>query len=258
MKDSFKVDNLLVEVHPNRKTLGEAAAAAVGSFVVQRLEQKEKLRMVFASAPSQNEFIDGLVQQPAVDWSRIEVFHMDEYIGLPEDAPQRFSRYLVDRLFDQVKPATVHLIDSTNDVEQECRRYAELLEQGPIDVVCLGIGENGHIAFNDPDVSDFEDPYLVKRVQLDEMCRQQQVNDGCFDSLDAVPTSAITLTIPALFSGEALFCMVPGQTKRQAVTDTLTGPISEACPASILRRHAHCTLYLDTDSHDPATASQRT
>ncbi len=253
---SLQAGKLRVEVYPDRKKLGEAAAEALESFVCRRLQQKARLRMVFASAPSQNEFIDALVQRTAVDWSRIEVFHMDEYIGLPEDAPQLFSRYLVDSLFDRVKPAAVHLIDSTNEVGQECRRYKELLQQEPIDAVCLGIGENGHIAFNDPAVADFHDPALVKQVELDEVCRQQQVNDGCFPSLEAVPTQAITLTIPALFSGDALFCMVPGRTKRQAVTDTLTGSISEACPASILREHDNCRLYLDTESYDPVVQSR--
>jgi glucosamine-6-phosphate deaminase len=242
------VDTLRVKVYPQRLALGEAAGNAVGIALKALLNQQQQVRMIFAAAPSQNEFLETLALFEGIDWSRVVVFHMDEYIGLSPTAPQSFGRFLSDRLFDKVKPGEVRLIDSTNTLEAECQRYSALLQAAPIDIVCLGIGENGHIAFNDPPVADFQDPLLVKAVELDLMARQQQVNDGCFEQLSEVPTHAITLTIPALFSGKSLYCMVPGTTKRNAVQQTLNGSISTACPATILRQHPDCTLYVDTDS----------
>ena len=173
--------------------------------------------------------------------------------GLPTDAPQRFGHFLTTKLFDRVSPRNVHLIDDSAGAAEACRRYQQLLEKGPIDIVCLGIGENGHLAFNDPPVADFDDPDVIKRVQLDAICRQQQVNDGCFDTFDAVPEEALTLTIPTLLSGQHLFCVVPGKTKHQAVRAVLNGPITTACPASILRQHPDCTLYVDQDSYGRLT-----
>lgn len=243
------VDQLRVRVYADRRAMGEAAGADLAAAVRQLQAEKPMLRMVFAAAPSQNETLATLVRAPGIDWTRITAFHMDEYVGLKPDAPQAFGRFLRDRLFDRVRPAFVHLIDGNNDPADECRRYADLLRAGPIDVVCLGIGENGHLAFNDPPVADFDDPELVKMVELEQACRQQQVNDGCFAALDDVPTHALTLTVPALLSGAHLFCAVPGPTKRQAVARTLRGPISTECPSTALRRHADCTLYVDRDSY---------
>lgn len=244
-----RIDALKVNVYPHRIALGQAAGQDAANQIKSLLAEKAAIRMIFAAAPSQNEMLETLAQDEAIDWSRITVFHMDEYIGLSEDAPQRFGRFLNDRLFNQVKPGTVHLINSMNQAEDECRRYSALLEEAPIDIVCLGIGENGHIAFNDPPVADFTDPVLIKRVELDDICRQQQVNDGCFNSLADVPTHALTLTIPALMSGSHLFCSVPGVTKHEAVKRTLNGAISTECPSTILRRHSDCTMYLDRDSY---------
>jgi 6-phosphogluconolactonase/glucosamine-6-phosphate isomerase/deaminase len=171
------------------------------------------------------------------------------YIGLNKDAPQGFGNFLRDRIFGQVNFKSVNYLQgNAADPEQECRRYSELLRSRKIDAVCMGIGENGHIAFNDPHVAEFDDPSLVKVVELDQKCRMQQVNDGCFETIDQVPTHALTLTIPALMSGGRLFCVVPAKTKAQAVKGTVQGKIEEACPASILRTHAHAALYLDQDS----------
>ncbi|MDB5084989.1 MAG: Glucosamine-6-phosphate deaminase 1 [Bacilli bacterium] len=245
---SKTVDQLKVEVYETRLALGRVAGAAAALKMKELLSQKEKIRMIFAAAPSQNEFIDTLTKEKGIDWSRVAAFHMDDYIGLSANAPQRFSNFLRDRLFDIVRPAEVHLIDTSNSIEEECRRYGNLLKEAPIDIICLGIGENGHIAFNDPPVADFNDLEVIKHIELDQACREQQVNDGCFSNLDAVPTHALTLTIPALLSGSHLFCMVPGPTKRNAVKKTLEGRITTECPASILRNHSDCTLYLDTDS----------
>ncbi|QBD74636.1 glucosamine-6-phosphate deaminase [Ktedonosporobacter rubrisoli] len=245
---SRSVDKLRVKIYADRRELGRAAGQDVGARLQKLLTQQPQVRMIFAAAPSQNEFLQALSRYEGLDWSRVVAFHMDEYIGLAEDAPQRFARYLSDHLFHLVRPGQVHLINSSNDITAECKRYATLLRAAPIDIVCLGIGENGHIAFNDPPVADFNDPLEVKPVALDITARQQQVNDGCFARLEDVPTHAITLTIPTLLSGKALFCMVPGPTKRAAIRQTLCGPISSACPATALRRHVNCMLYLDAAS----------
>lgn len=243
------VDRLRVEVYPDRQALGSAAGADVASAMRALLANKASIRMIFAAAPSQNETLSALAAAPEIDWSRVTAFHMDEYLGLPAGAPQTFSHYVQEHLFERVKPGQVHLIDSANDAGEECRRYGALLRTAPIDLVCLGIGENGHIAFNDPPVADFADRETVKVVALDDACRHQQVNDGCFPSFAAVPTHALTLTIPTLLAGGALFCMVPGPTKRKAVQRTLNGPVSTDCPSTILRRHPNCTLYVDRDSY---------
>jgi glucosamine-6-phosphate deaminase len=243
------VDRLRVRVYPDRAMLGAAAGADVASKLRELLQAHGRVRMIFAAAPSQNEMLATLVAAEGIDWSRVTAFHMDEYLGLPAGAPQRFGQYLREHLFDLVRPGKVHLIDSMNRVDAECERYAALLNESPIDIVCLGIGENGHLAFNDPPVADFNDPQTIKVVELDPTCRQQQVNDGCFPSLDAVPTRALTLTIPTLMSGTHLFCSVPGPTKRAAVARTLNGEISTDCPSTVLRRHADCTLYVDRQSY---------
>jgi glucosamine-6-phosphate deaminase len=174
---------------------------------------------------------------------------MDEYVGLSREEPQSFGRFLSDALFDVVKPGEVHFIDGTKGPMEECERYATLIRAAPLDIVCLGIGENGHIAFNDPPVADFDDPETVKPVQLDEASRRQQVNDGLFSGIEEVPTCALTLTIPALMSGAHLFCVVPGSTKRSAVECALRGPVTTECPASVLRRHPHCILYVDLEAY---------
>lgn len=246
---SKQVDTLQVRVFDTRQAMGAAAGADVTAKINELLAHQDRLRMVFAAAPSQNELLAYLSATDEIDWSRIDAFHMDEYVGLPADATQRFGTFLTEKLFANVAPHTVNLIDDSAGATEACRRYKELLEEAPIDIVCLGVGENGHLAFNDPPVADFTDPEVIKRVDLDDTCRQQQVNDGCFATFDDVPTEALTLTIPTLLAGRYLFCVVPGPTKRQAIQAMLTGPISTACPASILRQHPNCTLYVDQDSY---------
>ena len=190
-----------------------------------------------------------LLQEYIFQWNRINAYHMDEYIGLSKDAPQGFGNFLMEHIFGLVPFGSVNYIKSdATDPDEESRRYAEILAQNPIDIVVMGIGENGHIAFNDPPVADFGDKYLVKPVKLDEICRQQQVHDGCFAAIAAVPTHAITLTVPMLTSAPWLFCIVPAATKAWAVRETLTGSIDEHCPASVLRTHDGAVLYLDPDS----------
>jgi glucosamine-6-phosphate deaminase len=228
--------------------MGQAAAADVANELRTRLREQAEVRMVFAAAPSQDSMFESLAVADGIDWSRVTALHMDEYVGIDTSVPQSFARYLNDRLFDLVRPGRVELIDGSAEPDTEARRYSGLLAEGPVDIVCLGIGENGHIAFNDPQFADFADPLSVKVVDLDTRSRQQQVNDGCFAQLSDVPERAITLTIPALTSGQRLFCVVPGQTKAAAVHSALHDPVSPACPATILREHPACHLYLDPDS----------
>jgi glucosamine-6-phosphate deaminase len=231
-----------------RAAMVRAAARDVARTICRLLEAKPVIAMIFAAAPSQNEFLEALIADSSVDFSRIVAFHMDEYIGLPEHAPQRFGNYLKARLFDRVQFAQVHFLDGNAPPERECARYGALLARQRIDIVCMGIGENGHIAFNDPPVADFNDPVWVKRVTLDPVCRMQQVHDGCFEGLEAVPTHALTLTIPALMRADHHFCVVPAATKAEAVRRAVMGPIEIACPASILRTGRQVILYTDADS----------
>jgi 6-phosphogluconolactonase/glucosamine-6-phosphate isomerase/deaminase len=244
------VDQLEVRVYETRQALGASAGADIATKVNDLLSEQERVRMVFAAAPSQSEALEALSANEQIDWSRVVAFHMDEYVGLHSGAPQSFGRFLGETLFDKDMPGEVHFINGTEPAAEECVRYAELLQVAPIDIVCLGIGENGHIAFNDPPVADFDDPEMVKAVELDEASRQQQVNDGLFPSIEEVPTHALTLTIPTLMSGRHLFCMVPGATKREAVRCALRGPVTTECPASVLRTHQDCILYLDTKAYD--------
>jgi len=243
-----KFDNLIVQLFESRKELGDAAGKAVIEKINALLLVKASIRMIFAAAPSQNELLAYLVaHKTEVEWGRVTAFHMDEYIGLENNSDQLFSSFLNQKLFDHLPFKEVHLIDSNK--QNETDRYTSLIRENIIDIVCLGIGENGHIAFNDPPVADFNDPETVKIVELDEACRNQQVNDGCFATFNDVPEQAITLTIPALFSADFLFCVVPGPTKRNAVKQTLRDNISESCPATILRSHASCILYVDVESY---------
>ncbi|MGB9858096.1 MAG: glucosamine-6-phosphate deaminase [Dictyoglomaceae bacterium] len=244
----FTLDNLLVKVFETREEAGEEEAKDVANIVNKLLSQKEEVNIVFASAPSQNEFLDNFVKMN-LPWSKIKAFHLDEYIGLPEDAPQRFSKYLHDKIFSKAPFKSINYIDgNAKDVQEECKRYENLLKKYPLDIACIGVGENGHIAFNEPSVADFNDKVLVKIVELEEKSRQQQVHDGCFSCMEEVPKYAITLTIPAIISAKYIFCIVPGKNKKEAIRDMLEGPIDTRCPASILRTHRNATLYLDKDS----------
>lgn len=245
----FYRDQLKVQVYLNREQMGRASAFAMADKMCRVIQKQQQIRIVFAAAPSQNEFLNTLSRIPNIDWSKVTAFHMDEYLGIPVEAQQRFGNFLRNRLFAKVPLKGVHYINpNPSIVQEECFRYASLLQEAPIDIVCMGIGENGHIAFNDPPVADFNDSETVKVVELDEICRKQQVNDGCFVAITDVPKFAITLTVPTLISAKTIFVVVPGPTKAQAVYNTLEGPIRTACPASILRRHKDAVLFLDLDS----------
>jgi glucosamine-6-phosphate deaminase len=229
--------------------MGSAAGADIKACILALLEKKETINMIFAAAPSQNEVLASLAYDKEIPWNRVHAFHMDEYIGLSADAPQGFGNFLRRAIFGIAPFASVNYIDSTaTDPEAECARYSALLAANPTDIVVMGIGENGHIAFNDPPVADFQDSQAVKVVELDPVCRNQQVNDGCFATIDQVPTHAITLTVPTLAKAPNLFCIVPAPTKANAVYATVRGPIGEVCPATILRTREGAQLYLDPDS----------
>ena len=247
---TFSKDKLNVKIMENRTQMGEVAAKDIHDRMLLLLSEKETINMIFAAAPSQNDVLSSLIKYDDIEWNRINAFHMDEYIGLGEALKDRsFSTYLTDHIFGKVPFKSINLINSTaTDAKAECERYTKILNDNPTDIVVMGIGENGHIAFNDPWVAKFDDEYVVKVVDLDDVCRQQQVNDGCFENIDLVPKQAMTLTCPTLTRANHLFCIVPAITKANAVKTTIEGDISEDCPATLLRRHDDATLYLDGDS----------
>jgi len=244
----MKYGELKVQRFETRQEMGAAAAGDIRDRILELLQKKEMINMIFAAAPSQNEVLQALADDPAIPWQRIRAFHMDEYIGLCKDAPQSFGNFLRRHLFDLVNFQSVYYIDSTAAPEVAAEEYSRLLREYPVDIVVMGIGENGHIAFNDPGFADFDDPEIVKTVVLDPVCRQQQVNDGCFDSLKDVPMCALTLTVPALMAAPWKFCIVPSKSKALAVQHTLLGPITEKTPASILRLQPNAVMYLDKES----------
>lgn len=226
---------------------GEQAARAVMTAINDAVRAQGFARVLFASAPSQLPMIEAL-KNLDVPWSRVTALHVDEYVGIARSAPQGFGRWLRDHLFDDVKPGTVELMRPDVDPNVECKRYADILATGSIDACCLGIGVNGHLAFNEPYQWSIDDPELVRVVQLDATSRQQQVDDGCFSSIAEVPTSAITLTMRALLAARHLIVTVPGSHKAEAVAGCVSGAITSAVPASALRDHASAVLYLDRDA----------
>jgi len=240
-------EKLQVKIFETRAELGAAAAETLTEKIRELLKGKEYVNIIFAAAPSQNEFLAEL-NKKSVDWGRINAFHMDEYVGLDKDAPQGFGNFLKDRLFSKVAFREVHYMNGNADVKEECKRYSDLLLKYPTDIVCLGIGENTHLAFNDPHVADFNDPEIVKVVDLDKDCRTQQVNDGCFTTIDKVPTHALTITIPALFKSTYAYAVVPGKFKANAIYHTLNSEINELHPSTLLRKHDQAILFIDENS----------
>lgn len=244
----LKADKLNVKIYETRVQMGTSAAQAVADKIKQLLFKQEFVNIIFAAAPSQNEFLSSLCNQK-VNWDRVNAFHMDEYVGLDENAPQRFGEFLKKSIFSKVPLHKVHYLDGNrSDSAAECERYSQLLQQYPTDIVCMGIGENAHVAFNDPHDADFNDPLMVKLVTLDEVSRLQQVHDGCFARLEDVPKSAITLTVPSLLRAKSIFCIVPGNKKAQAVYHSLNSKVNENFPSTALREHDDVILYLDKDS----------
>lgn len=244
-RKEYKIDGVTVLLYPNKDELGASASDFVADVIQTAIQEKGYARVIFATGASQFEFLSNLIARP-VSWSKVDAFHLDEYVGLPITHPASFRKYLNERLFDHVKPRKVHLLDGeAADLEEECQRYTQLLLEEPVDLACIGIGENGHIAFNDPPVADFNDPLWVKVVELDEACRKQQFGEGWFPSIDDVPAHALTLTVPAILRSTTISCVVPDERKAGAVRDALFGPVTETCPASALRKHSQCFVWLD-------------
>jgi glucosamine-6-phosphate deaminase len=236
-----------IKILDNKKLLGTEAAARAAGLIRGGINARGNARIIVATGASQFEFLEALTSTPEIDWARVTMFHLDEYIGLPQEHPASFRKYLRERLIDKVGIGVCHLLDPGTDPRAECRRMGKLIQEAPIDVAFVGIGENGHLAFNDPP-ADFEteEPYLV--VNLDRQCRMQQLGEGWFKSFEEIPVQAISMSIRQILKSRAILCMVPDLRKAKAVRATLTEPVSPAVPASIMRTHPDTTLYLDRDS----------
>lgn len=246
---TFTADKLKVVIYPNRLSMGVAAAAALVSEIKYVLKKKGEVNIMFASAPSQNEVLDALVARKDVPWEKMNCFHMDEYVGLDENHPQSFRRFLLEKVFNKVKAKSFHMLKGeAKNIKEECNRYAKLLEEHPLDIVQGGIGLVPHIAFNDPENADFNDPYLVKVVKLQKESRIQQVKDGCFKTLSEVPKYALTVTMPPIIKAKYVSLVVPALLKAEAVRMTIFNKIEPSTPASIMRKHPNAMLFLDPDS----------
>lgn len=243
-----KIDNLQVYVYENRRYMGKEAAKKAAEIINSAIARKGEANVIFAAAPSQTDLLEALISEN-VDWTKVNAFQQDEYLGLDPEHPAGFGNFLRRHIYDKLPFKSCHfLYCRPEEAEDKCQEYAELLKKFPPDIIFLGVGENGHIAFNDPQVADFNDPKDVKIVELDQVCRNQQVNDGCFESIDQVPTHALTLTLSLIMRVPQAITVVPTSLKARAVARALHGEISEECPASILRRHASAELYLDRES----------
>jgi glucosamine-6-phosphate deaminase len=241
-------DRLVTNVLPDRAAMGAAAAGYAAGRLRTILATAERARVIFAAAASQVEFLDALVAADGIDWSRVVAFHLDEYVGLPVGDERSFGEWLERRIWSLVRPGTVEKLDggaAVDDPDAECARYGRLVADGSIDLALIGVGENGHLAFNDPHVADFNDPLVVKPVEIDDTSRRQQVRDGAFPTFDEVPRLAMTVTMSAILASRAISVVVPGAQKASAVARMLEGPIEPACPASGLRRHPDATMFVD-------------
>jgi glucosamine-6-phosphate deaminase len=256
--NELRHDRLVTEVHPDRMAMGDAAAAYAARRLTEHLADRDVVRVIFAAAASQGEMLDALAIAPGIDWSRVIAFHLDEYVGLPLGDERSFGEWLERRIWSRVRPGRVEKIDGgaaagTDGADAEADRYGALIADGGLDLALIGIGENGHLAFNDPHVADFDDPRTVKPVEIDAMSRAQQVRDGAFPALDDVPRLALTVTMSAILASRTISVVVPGRQKAAAVTAALLGPIETACPASALRRHPDARLFVDADAAEGVT-----
>ncbi|QSV54848.1 MAG: glucosamine-6-phosphate deaminase [Dolichospermum sp. UKL201] len=246
---SFYVDHLLVEVYASEMEMSESVAKITHQYLQNLLDKQDTVAILLATGNSQIRFLEALIALEGIDWSRIILFHLDEYLGITSDHPASFRRYLRERVEEKVCPQQFYYIaGDTLQPIAECDRYTRLLENQPIDLCFLGIGENGHLAFNDPAVADFQDPAKVKLVKLDHVNRQQQVNTAYFANLADVPQYAFTVTIPMICTAKKIICLAPATRKAQVVKTLLTGDITNNCPASILRQQPQATLFLDVNS----------
>lgn len=248
-KNSFRVDALQVQVYDSQVKLAQDVAVITQKYLQHTLAQKKTIALLLATGNSQIQFLDALIALGGIDWSRITCFHLDEYLGICAEHSASFRHYLRENVEKRVNPKEFHYIEG--DAIQplaECDRYTKLLQAQPIDLCCLGVGENGHLAFNDPLVADFNDPLTIKLVKLDTMNRQQQVNTGYFPKLESVPQYAFTITLPMICSAKKIICLAPEKRKAKIVKQMLDCTISTDCPASILRTQQQATLFLDVDS----------
>lgn len=244
-----KFEKLKIEIYPSRDAAGEAAANATAEALQQIASVRKTFGVIFATGASQLATLNALSQIAGLPWGQVEGFNMDDYVGLPADHPASFHAYLRDKLPQrELMKSFLEVDGATSDIDQMCRDYEQALGASDPQLCLLGIGENGHLAFNDPAEADFNDPLDVRTVHLDQVCRQQQASEGWFKSLEDVPDYAVTLTIPALFRVPKLIISVPGKRKASVVRRTVQGPISTACPSTILRTHFDATVFLDEES----------
>jgi glucosamine-6-phosphate deaminase len=243
------IGQLPISIFASNAEMGEAAAMEAAAIMSQAIAERGFANIILATGNSQLTFLQALRARHDVAWPRVHVFHMDEYVGLDPEHPASFPNFLQRELLDHVDAGAFFPVPAPVDrTDLACQEYEGLLRAHPADLCAMGIGENGHIAFNDPPFADFDDPRWVKAVRLDDASRRQQVGEGHFASLDEVPTHAVTLTIPALLSARRVLCIVPEVRKAEAVQRSLRGPLTEDCPASILRTQHHVHLLLDADS----------
>lgn len=246
---SFAIDALCVKVYNDERDLALAVANTIEAYLAAQLQQQQQVAIALATGKSQIQFLNALTLARRIDWSRITCFHLDEFLGIAADHPASFRTYLRARVQKRVHPAQFHYIaGDTAQPLSECDRYSHLLKAQPLALCCLGVGHNGHLAFNEPQLADFNDPYRVKLVKLEPSTRRAQVGPEQFANFDAVPQYAFTLTIPAILAAQRLFCLAMGKGKAAIIKQMLTGAIAPSCPASVLRQHPNATLYLDSAS----------
>jgi glucosamine-6-phosphate deaminase len=247
MEKAFKVDQLSIHIYKDKYQLGKAAADKAEKYISNAIDKKGEAVIILATGASQFEFLDSLTKKK-IDWKKVVAFHLDEYVGLPASHPASFRRYLRERIIDKVGMGTYYLIEGDcEDVETECKRLDDLLVKYTVDVAFVGIGENGHLAFNEPP-ANFNDKVKFKVVELNEVSRKQQMGEGWFKSLIEVPRYAITMTVSAIMDSRTIICTVPDARKAEAVKNTLSFDISSEFPASILRKHVGAMLFLERDS----------
>ncbi|HAZ02140.1 MAG: hypothetical protein A2W90_22680 [Bacteroidetes bacterium GWF2_42_66] len=245
MRKSFYKDKLKVEIFDDKEKMGQESASFVAEKLNQAINERGTANLILGTGASQYPLLEVLLKK-GLDWTRITLFHLDEYIGISDQHPASFRKFLRERVAEIVKPKNVYYLNGdAEDMNAEIKRYEKLLKENPVDVACIGIGENGHIAFNDPFIADFDDPAYLRVVKMDEACRKQQVGEGWFPTINHVPETAATLTVTAIMSSKAICCTVPDERKSEAVYNTLYGEIDSSCPASILREHNSAVLFLD-------------
>ena len=237
-----------VLIKEDQDELGRAAGKYAAALIKEAVEKKGQVNIILATGISQFETLKQLVSEKGIDWSKVVMFHLDEYIGLPESSPASFRKYLKDRFLAKIPPLkAIHFINGNSDPASECVRLRNIIKEHPIDVALVGIGENGHLAFNDPPADfDTEEPFIV--VDLEDQCRKQQLNEGWFDAIESVPRQAITMSVRHIIKSEQIVCSVPEARKARAVKNCLEQPVSNLYPGSILQTHSNCTYFLDKNS----------